>query len=216
MRRLFSLLMMLLLLAATLWMVGFIWFIGEVPRQSLHTTQTKEKLDVGIVLTGAQGRIVHGLIKLYEGQVPQLFITGVNKNVSDKQLFANTGNPLGSRLYERFKEKIFLGRDARSTRGNALETKKFLEGKTRTETLMLITTNYHMPRSLHEFRRVLPRNYIIIAEPVFSPKFPADWWRNKDSALLLVSEYHKLVISYVAKLVAQETQLSEILANNPL
>ncbi|MDG1287290.1 MAG: YdcF family protein [Rickettsiales bacterium] len=208
--------MILSLLAATLWVVGFVSFIGQVPKQTLGTPISQDKASLGVVLTGGQGRIIHGLIKLYEGRVPQLLITGVNENTSNKQLFANTGNPLGSRLYERFQKRIHIGRKARSTRGNALEVKEFLKGKPRTKSIMLITTNYHMPRSLHEFRRVLPDSYRIIAEPAFSPKFPADWWRNKDSALLLVSEYHKLAISYVMKLVAQETKLSEILADNPL
>lgn len=215
MKRLFSFLMFLILLAVTIWFIGFIWFIGEVPRQSLDDKPSTQKAALGVVLTGGHGRITHGLITLYEGRVSRLFITGVNENASNTDLFSSTGDKLSMKLYQRYKKQIHVGRDARSTRGNALEVKKFLKGQTHSKSILLITSNYHMPRSLHEFRRVFPGSEII-PEPVFSSQFPADWWRNQDSILLLVSEYHKLTISYMMKLLAQETQLSEILANNPL
>ena len=214
MRWLFSLIASLALILVTAWLVGFIWFIGEVPRHSLEA-KAKTKSDIGVVLTGAQGRIMHGLIALYEGRVANLYISGVNEDITDQQLFSSLGTPLGTKLYNQLQSKINIGREARSTRGNALEVQKFLKENKQHKTILLITTNYHIPRSLHEFNRTLP-DYTIIAEPVFSPKFPPEWWKNKDSGMLLVTEYHKFLISYGINFVAQETHLSEILANNPL
>ena len=215
MKRLFSFFMIISLLAATVWVVGFICFIGEVPPQTMQTDNVKSKASLGVVLTGAQGRIMHGMIMLYEGRINKLFISGVDEDVPAQDLFTSAGGALGQQLYKRFKSQITLGKDAKSTRGNAIEVRKFITKDPRDKKLIIITTNYHIPRGIHEFHRVFP-NYTLIAEPVFSPQFPAEWWRNKNSVYLMISEYHKFGISYVAKQIARETKLSEILANNPL
>lgn len=220
MRQLFFLLLILALLAATVWGVGFVWFIGQVPMQSLDTAKNKEKASIGIVLTGAQGRIMHGLILLYEKRIDQLFISGVNENVTDAELFASadptpTGKKLAQRLYQQFHGEIFVGRKAHSTRSNALEVKDFLAERGGNHTLMLITTNYHMPRSLMEFEHALP-DHKIIAEPVFSPQFGSDWWQHEDSISLLINEYHKTIISWALKFFKRETRYRELLENYSL
>lgn len=215
MKRLFSFLMILALLAVTLWVVGLIWFIGEVPTRTTAANESKATAPVGVVLTGAQGRIMHGLIMLYEGRIQKLFITGVDADVPGEDLFRSAGGALAEQLAKRFKNKITVGKEARSTRGNALEAREYLDKNARNNKIIIITSNYHIPRGLHEFRRVFP-NYTIIPEPVFSSQFPANWWKDEISIHLMISEYHKYVISYLAKQVARETKLSEILADNPL
>lgn len=216
MARFFSFLMMLVLLAVTLWLVGFIWFIGQVPRQSLAAPITATKADLGVVLTGGQGRITQGLITLHEGRIPALLISGVNENVTADQLFNSAGENVDHKLYVIHRPKIFLGKTARSTRGNALEVQDFIKKEfPKTKTILLITTNYHMPRSLHEFREALPE-YTILPEPVFSPQFPVEWWKSKENTLLLISEYHKTAVSYTIQRIAQQTDLGKIIANNPL
>ena len=202
------------LIAGTVWLIGLIWFMGQVPKQSLYHVKPPTA-ELGIVVTGARGRIMQGLITLHERRVKKLFISGVNEKITNDQLFSSTGTPLGKTLYQNHKNKIHIGREARSTRGNALELKQYLKKDRKKKTLLLITSNYHMPRAYHEFSRALP-DYDIKTEAVFSPQFPAQWWKHEQSAKLLISEYHKFVISYFAKSIAQETRLSEILANNPL
>lgn len=215
MKKFFSFLMTVFLLLLTIWIIGFIWFIGEVPRQSMYNSEQKADAEIGVVLTGASGRIVHGLVMLHQKRITKLFITGVDEDVSTSDLFTSAGGALGTRLYNAYKKHISIGKDARSTRGNAIETRKFLEHIPRDRRIIVITSNYHIPRSMHEFNRVFP-DYDLVAEPIFSPKFPAEWWRQKNSSLLMVSEYNKFVVSFIAKYIARETKLSEILANNPL
>ncbi len=214
MKRLFSFLLLLALMIGLVWIIGFLWFIGQVPRQDLSSVN-KNTAQVGVVLTGAQGRIMHGLILLYEKRITQLYITGVNENVPDNELISALGNEQGEKLYNQFKSNITIDRNARSTRGNALETQEYLKDYPEINRLMLITSNYHLPRSMHEFKRVFP-DFTLLAEPVFSPQFHVDWWTNKESAILMASEYHKFLISFVVKHVAQETQISEFIANNPI
>ena len=58
----------------------------------------------------------------------------------------------------------------------------------------------HMPRSLFEFRRVMPQ-VEIIAHAVRSENYRQDdWWRWPGSASLLVSEYNKFLIARVVSL----------------
>ena len=212
----FKTLIFFALLAALCWFIGFIWFIGQVPGTSLKQSLSPPKAEIGVVLTGDNGRIIHGLLALYEKKVDTLFISGVNATISDDALFSSLGNDLGIKLYELLKANIVIGRDARSTRGNALESYEFFQKQPQIKSFTLITSNYHVPRALHEFQRVFSEDYTVYLYPAYTEKFPADWWRYKHSSLLMASEYHKFLISYFAQFLAQETQLSEFLANNPL
>jgi uncharacterized SAM-binding protein YcdF (DUF218 family) len=61
--------------------------------------------------------------------------------------------------------------------------------------LRLVTAAYHMPRSLLEFRRVLP-NAEIVPHPVFpEPVKQRGWWPWPGSASLIVSEYSKYLVA---------------------
>ena len=65
--------------------------------------------------------------------------------------------------------------------------------------LRLVTASYHMPRSLYEFRRLLPPEVAIVPHPVFPASFFLnDWWRWHGSARLAVSEYHKYLVARFA------------------
>ena len=59
----------------------------------------------------------------------------------------------------------------------------------------LVTANYHMPRSLQEFRAVMP-NLTIVPHPVFPAHIRLnDWWRWPGTAILLAGEYNKLLLA---------------------
>ena len=89
---------------------------------------------------------------------------------------------------------VALGYEADNTRGNALESAQWM-GEQGYGSLRLVTASYHMPRSLLEFRRVLPE-IEIIAHPVFSENYhQEDWWLWPGSARLLISEYNKYLIA---------------------
>ncbi len=59
------------------------------------------------------------------------------------------------------------------------------------------TAAYHMPRSLLEFRRLLPDAEIVL-HPVFPDQVKQrDWWRWPGSASLIVSEYSTYLVARV-------------------
>src|SRR3546814_5646529 len=85
---------------------------------------------------------------------------------------------------------VVLGYEADNTRGNAVETAAWMKDQGFTS-LRLVTATYHMPRSLLEFRRLMP-NIEIIPHPVFTEHFKRDdWWMWPGSSSLLITEYTK-------------------------
>ena len=94
-----------------------------------------------------------------------------------------------------------LGYTADNTAGNARETATWMaeEGY---GSLRLVTSSYHMPRSLAAFRRVMP-SVNIVPHPVFPAHVRhSDWWRWPGTTQLLVSEYNKYLIAQAGDLLA--------------
>src|SRR3990167_6221408 len=80
--------------------------------------------------------------------------------------------------------------------GNAEETAAWVKVN-HINTLRLITSNYHMPRSLFELRHLLPEVYII-PEPVITDSFSdAAWWRKRVTLTLVIYEYDKFLFSAI-------------------
>ena len=91
---------------------------------------------------------------------------------------------------------MVLGHTADDTRGNATETARWIK-KEGFRSLRLVTANYHMPRSLLEFNRLMT-GIRIIPHPVFPKGFKAErWWVRWGSLRLVVSEYAKYLIALV-------------------
>ena len=78
--------------------------------------------------------------------------------------------------------------------GNARETAIWMAAGKRTS-LRLVTANYHMPRALVLFHRVMPET-TIVPHPVFPDTVRIGaWWRHPRTVVLLADEYTKYVIS---------------------
>lgn len=214
--RLFKFLIKLSIFAAIAWACGFVWFVGQIPTSANSYSVGKHKTPVGVALTGGSGRISYGLQKLHEKRFDVLFISGVNKEVSVDELFSSLPNAdLNQKIHTLYKDEIIIGREARSTRGNAIEVGTYLNRIPIIGSFILITSDYHMPRSLLEFRRVITDSIKIIPEPYITGKLKGNWWRNKATLNLIMNEYHKYMISYIAGEISKEQNLSEILENNP-
>jgi uncharacterized SAM-binding protein YcdF (DUF218 family) len=83
---------------------------------------------------------------------------------------------------------------AHTTSGNADETKAWASSRGYTR-LIVVTSSYHMPRSLIELRRTMPR-ITLLPHPVVSSKVhAARWWSDPFTARVLLGEYMKLLPS---------------------
>ncbi len=174
----------LLLLAA--WFAGLLWYAGSLPRE---VGEASRGTDAIVVLTGGSGRLSRGLQLLAEKRAQKLFVSGVYRGVDITELFR-----VRQESPDEFTCCVALGHEADDTRGNAIETANWMREQG-FRSLRLVTTNYHMPRSLLEFRDAMP-DIEIMPHPVFSKNFMQDeLWRSPASAYLLATEYSKYLIA---------------------
>jgi uncharacterized SAM-binding protein YcdF (DUF218 family) len=89
---------------------------------------------------------------------------------------------------------VTLGYEAESTAGNAEESAEWLH-RNGAASVRLVTANYHMLRSLVEFRRLIP-DVEVVANPVF-PNEVRDryWFIRPRTVMLIVNEYHKYLVA---------------------
>lgn len=186
----FELALALLGAAAVAWAFGLVAFVRAIP-ESVEDADTPT--DAIVVLTGGAERLATGLKLLAAGKADAVFVSGVNPNVGVRQVVQAAG---GGADLERLAPRIEAGHGARDTAGNAAETAAWMRQRG-WRSLRLVTASYHMPRSRFEFANALPE-VKIIAHPVFPlPPSKGGWWRHPDVVLLIVGEYHKLILSWL-------------------
>ncbi len=169
-----------------LWCAGFVWFSQQIPRR---VDDPRAQTDAIVVLTGGAGRLDTGLDLLARGRARKLFISGVYRGVDVAAILR-----LSRQAPEEIECCIELGHSAADTAGNARETARWMAAEG-FRTLRLVTANYHLPRSIAEFRRVMP-DVELIAHPVFLEAIHIDaWWRWPGTASLLAGEFTKYLIS---------------------
>ena len=174
---------MVLLCGAALFF-GFVVFATTVMREPEQGVLTATA-DGIVVLTGGKRRLSEGsrLLKLNRGK--RLLISGVNTRTTKKDLIA-----ILKLEEEKFSCCVDLGYEARNTLGNAQEASSWARSKNFTS-LIIVTSNYHMPRSLTELSRRMPDTKLI-AHPVVPEHFKSTvWWLNPRATRLILSEYLK-------------------------
>jgi uncharacterized SAM-binding protein YcdF (DUF218 family) len=166
--------------------VGFGWFIVNIAGDEV-TLDTRA--DGIVALTGAAARIPDAIELLATDRGKRLLITGVHRATSSKEIARLT--PLYSRY---FTCCIDLDRSALNTFGNALETKRWARAHN-FNSLIVVTSNWHMPRAMAELAHQLP-DVTLIAYPVISEKVKSEpWWSSLDTARFLFAEYLKYVLA---------------------
>ena len=178
--------LLLVALAVAGWSAGFVWFAQNVPRD---TPASPTPTDAIVVLTGGSGRLHAGLDLLAGGYGKKLFVSGVYRGVDVDALLRVSQQEPGN-----LECCINLGYQAGNTHGNADETAQWMREQGYT-TLRLVTANYHMRRSLLEFRRMMPWA-VVHPHPVQPETVPIQgWWRSIRATRLLLSEYTKYLVA---------------------
>jgi uncharacterized SAM-binding protein YcdF (DUF218 family) len=179
------------LLALLVWGVGFTRFVGAIPRAE---PATEVRADAIVVLTGGAQRLGAGFRLLREGRGDHLFVSGVNEDVRPGDLHAlavlhQTAEPIDAP-----KCCVELGFQALDTRGNADEIAAWAREKG-LSSLIMVTSNYPMPRAFRELRAALPgiriHRHPVVARTVMLNA----WWRWPGSLALLAGEYQKLLLT---------------------
>ncbi|QRM56755.1 YdcF family protein [Sinorhizobium sp. BG8] len=162
--------------------VGFLRFADQVAalQPPIHP-----KADAIVVLTGSAQRIGQGLELLKSGAGQRLLISGVHPTTSGNQI--RKLNQSSSTLFECC---VDIGHDAIDTIGNANETARWISDHGY-RSILVVTNNYHMPRSLLELKRSDNRTEFI-SYPVVSADLKSGYWLAKRAVVRpMISEYIK-------------------------
>lgn len=175
--RLRTLLLALPVLLVLAWLGGFAWFL----RVSMRPAVLPPRADGIVVLTGGADRVETALRLLAAGQGRLLLVSGVGHAAGFGELarLAHVDPALAPR--------VTLGRNAASTRGNAIETAEWAHAHG-VHSLIVVTAGYHMPRALVELSRTLPE-VPLYPVPVMPPGLRDG--RDLSALRLLAGEYTK-------------------------
>jgi uncharacterized SAM-binding protein YcdF (DUF218 family) len=163
--------------------LGYAWFALSLARVEPKLEVTAEGV---VVFTGGSTRVVEAAELLARGQARRLLITGVNRATHSSDLARRL--PLSR---EMFNCCVDLGYQALDTVGNARETRQWAEVHNITRSLIVVTSNYHMPRALAELSAELPGVTLYPFPVVPEHVDVALWARDPHVIRLIGGEYVK-------------------------
>ena len=186
---------------ATALLLGFVGFALSLPREEFSIPVQAEGV---VALTGGSDRVLDAATLLASGQARRMLITGVNPSTRSSLLAKIL--PVSRELFDCC---VDLGYQALDTAGNAKETRDWAREHNITRTLIIVTSNYHMPRALVEISAALPK-VELYPFPVVSEHIDvADWISDLRVARFVGKEYMKYIGSLLRTKLFKEYEESE-------
>ena len=180
--------------------IFILWFVGLFNYKEKIVTLRKSSFVQAtniVILTGGSNRIKDGLkiIKNLENSAiinTKLLISGTGKGFTISNVKKLL--PKNKSLNIFLKCCIELDNKSQNTHSNAIETLKWAKKKN-IKTFILITSNYHMPRAVLEFKARMP-NFEIITHPITPKKHDiSNWMHSFETFSLIFIEYSKFLIA---------------------
>ena len=167
-----------------IWTIGLFAFADRV--RGYAPAAEPARADAIVALTGPSAERVNAAIRLLEQDKGQrVLISGVNREVRRQELRALT--PGSNRL---FNCCVDLGFEAETTNGNAQEIAAWARARGY-DSLIVVTSDYHMPRSILELRSAAP-DLELTPYAVSTPSLDnSRWWRAAVTARRMTLEYVK-------------------------
>jgi uncharacterized SAM-binding protein YcdF (DUF218 family) len=167
--------------------LGFVWFIWHVPAEEVPLERDADGI---VALTGGASRITDAIELLASGRGKRLLISGANRATNSNEI---------SRLNPEFERWVRCCVDfdrSLNTLGNAVETKRWAERRG-FRSLIIVTSNYHMPRALAEVAHQLP-DVVLVPFPVVTDRQRTErWWGHWVTTRRMFIEYVKYVFAKV-------------------
>jgi len=169
---------------AAAWLIGFVLFLRMLPE--IEAPPPIAGGDGIVVPTGGYARVATGLALLTQSG-GRLLITGVYPNTPLSAVLAETGQAAPECCVD-------LDYDAGNTAGNAAAAARWVS-QHKLRQVHLVTSWYHMPRSMLLFRKALP-GITVVPHPVFPPQWSErSWWLDLRAWRLVVVEFGKYVLA---------------------
>jgi uncharacterized SAM-binding protein YcdF (DUF218 family) len=166
---------------------GFGYFANYV--SALSTPKNPGAADAIIVVTGGKSRLEAAVGLLKSGKGERLLISGVHPAADLNDLRTATG---GDRTL--FKCCVDVDYAALDTIGNAQESAKWLRDH-HYGRVIVVTNNYHMPRTLLEMQRVDGSVEFVPYPVVNTPIDDGSWLTDSEVLRVLLTEYTKYIAS---------------------
>src|SRR5258708_9947785 len=140
---------------------------------------------------------------LAAGHGERLLISGVHRATSSAEI---------ARLIPRYQRLVSccvdLDHSAVNTVGNAVETRRWVRDQG-FASLIVVTSAYHMPRTMAELAQQLPGT-VLVPFPVVTDKLRNEpWWASAPTARLILSEYAKFVVALLRMRIEPTPDITE-------
>jgi uncharacterized SAM-binding protein YcdF (DUF218 family) len=168
--------------------VGFIGFLSQLRGAEIKPARNADGI---VVLTGGSSRVSDAMELLAGGYGKRLLISGVHPTSAASDIsrsLPDNQSLLGC--------CVDLDRSAVNTRSNAAETRRWARERGFTS-LIVVTSNYHMPRAIVELSHAMPDIELIPFAVIGDRWRDEPWWTSGTTLRLLLSEYAKYVAAEV-------------------
>ncbi|WP_050887013.1 YdcF family protein [Bradyrhizobium sp. ORS 285] len=164
--------------------VGFVGFLSQLRGAEI---KPERKADGIVVLTGGSSRVSDAVELLAGGYGRRLLISGVHptneasditRSLPEARSFINCC--------------VDLDYSAINTRSNAAQARRWAAERG-FKSLIVVTSNYHMPRAIVELSHAMPSMDLIPYAVVGEKWRDEPWWTSAPTLRLLLSEYAKYV-----------------------
>jgi uncharacterized SAM-binding protein YcdF (DUF218 family) len=164
--------------------VGFVAFLSQLRGVEVKPARNADGI---VVLTGGSSRVSDAMELLAGGYGKRLLISGVHPT--------NAASDISRTLpdnHSLLRCCVDLDRSAVNTRSNAAETRRWAKDRG-FKSLIVVTSNYHMPRAIVELSHAMPDIELIPFAVVGDKWRDEPWWTSGATFRLLLSEYAKYV-----------------------
>ena len=183
----------IILIILSLWFGGFCLFTYKINSFEIDEAKTTDAI---IVLTGGRNRITEAVKLFNHNKAKHLFISGVSKDIT----LENIKNTHDLKINDN--KNVEIGYKAANTVENAKETNDWIKANN-IKSIRLVTSNYHIYRSLIEFNKQL-NDIEILPHPVYSKYIEKKWWTSWQTFSLIFKEYNKLLCAFIINTLKSE------------
>lgn len=169
--------------------IGFVVFLAQLREVEVRPERNADGI---VVLTGGSSRVSDAMELLAAGYGRRLLISGVHPTNAASDIsrsLPDSQSPLLNCCVD-------LDRSAVNTRSNAAETRRWARERG-FKSLIVVTSNYHMPRAIVELSHAMPEVKLIPFAVVGDKWRDEPWWTSGAAFRLLLSEYAKYVVAEV-------------------
>lgn len=185
---------------------GFVGFLAQLRGSEERPARNADGI---VVLTGGSSRVSDAMELLAAGYGQRLLISGVHPT--------NDVHDISRTLPDNHKLLnccVDLDRSAINTRSNAAETRRWARERG-FKSLIVVTSNYHMPRAIVELSHAMP-DVTLIPFVVIGDRWRDEpWWASGATLRLLLSEYVKYVAAEM-RVRLEEAGLAPEAAEQPI